>query len=62
MGECVMDIETAWEYLIDHTIATEEELQLATNGWGYNLGTLETVLYARTGHAEFPANCDMELE
>jgi hypothetical protein len=49
-----MDIEAAWDYLLDHAIATEAELQLVTNGWGYSLDTLETVLYVRTGHNEFP--------
>lgn len=40
----------AWDYLIDNMIATEEELRLITSIDGYNLDTLEDVLYARTGY------------
>lgn len=57
-----MNVEQAWDYLEGNGIATVAELQLVTNGWGYNLGTLETVLYARTGYDEFPNDTDTELE
>lgn len=40
----------AWDYLINNMIATEEELQLVTDINGYNMDTLEAVLYARTGY------------
>ena len=49
-----MNTEQAWDYLLNRTIATEDELQLVANGWGMNLQTLETVLYVRTGYSEFP--------
>lgn len=48
-----MDIEEAWDYLTSEGIATEDELQLISNGWGYTLENMETVLYARTGYRSF---------
>jgi hypothetical protein len=39
-----------WEYIIEHEIATEEELQLITDINGYKEETLNDVLYARTGY------------
>ena len=43
-------IETIWDYLLDYNIATEEELKLVTNINGYNIESLESVIYARTGY------------
>jgi hypothetical protein len=48
-----MNIEDAWDYLTENGIADEETLYLVTNGWGYTLETLETVLYVRTGYRSF---------
>ena len=46
-----MDKKTKlWDFLIDFEIATESELQLVTNINGYNLETLESVLYSKTGY------------
>ena len=45
--------ESAWEYLVETGIATEEELQLVTCINGYKLETLEEVLYARTACRSF---------
>ena len=50
MTTTTMTKAEAWDYLIDNMIATEEELQLVTNINGYNMDTLEAVLYARTGY------------
>ena len=47
-----MDIEAAYEALIEAGVATEGELALVTNINGYSLGTLEAVLYARTGYRD----------
>lgn len=44
------EISDVWEYLVDSSIATEEELQLVTSINGYNLDSLNSVLYARTGY------------
>lgn len=45
-------ISKKWDWLIDTGIATEKELQLVTDINGYNLETLNDVLYARTGYRE----------
>lgn len=49
-----MDIEKEkeklWDYLIGNGIAAGSELQLVTCINGYNLETLESVLFARTGY------------
>lgn len=39
-----------WEFLIDYSVATEEELRLITSINGYNVESLESVIYARTGY------------
>lgn len=48
-----MELEDLWGELIDCRIATERELQLITNINGYNLKTLNDVLYARTGYRDW---------
>jgi len=45
-----MDIESTWEYLVDQGIATEKELQLITNINGYNMESLNDVIYAKTAY------------
>ena len=44
------DVERVWEMLVDMEIATEEELQLVTSINGYNIDTLNDVIYVRTGY------------
>lgn len=44
-----MDIEQVWQLLLDYDIATEAELHLITNINGYNIDTLDAVIYSRTG-------------
>lgn len=46
-----MDNETAaaWDYIIDNSIATFDELVLITEINGTNIDTLNDVIYARTG-------------
>lgn len=39
-----------WQYIIDNNIATEEELQLVTDINGYNVETLNSVIYSKTGY------------
>ena len=56
-----MTIQKAYETLIEKEIATEEELNLITNIWGYNLDTLEKVLYVRMGLNDFD-QLEEELE
>lgn len=42
-----------WDLLIEHGVATEEELQLVTAINGQNITTLNDVLYARTGYRDW---------
>jgi len=46
------DIEEAWDILISYNVATEEELKLIVCINGYNLQTLNDVLFARTGYRD----------
>ena len=41
-----------WEWLVEMGIATDEELRLVTDICGYNMQTLNDVLYARTGYRD----------
>lgn len=47
------DIARYWDWLIDNGIATEAELQLITSINGYNIDTLNDVLYVRTGYRDY---------
>ena len=44
------NIEDVWGLLVDMGIATDEELQLVTSINGYNIDTLNDVIYVRTGY------------
>ncbi len=48
-----MSVDEAWDFLIDNEIASEETLKVVTNINGYNLETLEGVLYSETGYRSF---------
>ena len=41
--------EEIWDHLVESAIATEDELCLVTSMNGYNVETLESVIYVRTG-------------
>lgn len=43
-------ITELWDYLIDNELASEDTLITITNINGYNLDTLEDVLYSVTGY------------
>ena len=43
-------VEKIWDYLVENGIATNDELTLVTNINGYNMETLNNVIYARTGY------------
>ena len=43
-------ISEIWDLIIEYGIATKEELELVTCIDGYNIDTLECVIYVRTGH------------
>lgn len=46
-------ITDIWDYLVNNGIATEDELQLITSINGYNIDTLNDVIYVRTGYRNF---------
>jgi hypothetical protein len=48
-----MNTEEKWDYLEENGIATKDELRLITNINGYSTGTMEDVLYAKTGYRSF---------
>ena len=56
------ELDIIWDYLIDHDIATEQELQLVTSINGYNADTLNDVLYVRTGYRSIEQLEDDVLE
>ncbi len=43
-------VDNFWDYLIDNGIASEDTLQVITSINGYNIDTLNDVLYATTGY------------
>ena len=42
--------DIVWDYLLEGSIATEEELRLVTSINGYNEDSLNSILYCRTGY------------
>ena len=48
-----MDTEEAWEYLTEYVGVSESALKLVTAVAGYNISTLEAVLYHETGYNDF---------
>ena len=50
MNDIDIDIQSTWKYLVDSGIATEQELILVTSINGYNMESLNDVIYARTGY------------
>ncbi len=49
----MMNTEILYNYLVDHGIATEDEIILVTNILGDTQETYEDILYARTGYKYF---------
>lgn len=45
-----LTIEQTWNYIIEAIIATDDELKLITSINGYNIDTLNDVIYVRTGY------------
>lgn len=43
-------LSEVWSFIVDYNIATIEELSLITDINGYNIDTLNDVIYARTGY------------
>jgi hypothetical protein len=49
-GLKMYNIEKIWDRIIELEIATQEELELVTSINGYNIDTLNDVIYVRTGY------------
>ena len=49
-GTNMGDIESTWDYLVDKGIATEQELILVTYINGYNMESLNDIIYVRTAY------------
>ena len=51
-GYNIMDkkVDEVWDLLIEYGVATQEELELITCINGYNMNTMNSVIYARTGY------------
>ena len=45
-------INEVWDLLIEYGVATQEELKLITCINGYNMDTMNSVIYARTGYQD----------
>ena len=45
-------VDEVWDLLIEYGVATQEELDLITCINGYNIDTLNDVIYARTGYRD----------
>ena len=45
-------VDEVWDLLIEYGVATQEELGLVTCINGYNIDTLNDVIYARTGYRD----------
>jgi len=55
-------INDLWDYLTETGIATTEEISLVTSINGYNLETLESILYCRTGYHTLEQIQEMESD
>lgn len=44
------DTSQVWDYLLENGIASEETLRVVTSINGYNIETLNAILYAVTGY------------
>lgn len=52
--------DAAWDMLVEHGLATEDELVLVTTINGTSVATLEAVLFARAGLRSFDQLDDCE--
>jgi len=50
----------AWDFCLDHEIASEQELNLVTKINGFNWETIMDVIYVRTGYRDIEQYVEME--
>lgn len=55
------DIDDVWSILVDYEIATEEELKLVTDINGYNMETLNDVIYVRSAYRDIEQLIEYDL-
>jgi len=46
------ELNNTWQYMVDADIATDDTLRVITSINGYNIDTLNDVLYAVTGYRD----------
>ena len=46
-------VDEAYDILVGYEIATEDEIRLVCSINGYNIETMEDILYVRTGYRSF---------
>lgn len=55
------DIDDVYSILVDYGIATEEELKLVTYISGYDMKTLNAVIYVRTAYRDIEQLIEYDL-
>jgi len=50
----------AWDFCLDHEIASKQELDLVTKLNGFNWETIMDVIYVRTGYRDIEQYVEME--
>jgi len=50
----------AWDFCLDHEIASEQELNLVTKLNGFNWETIMDVIYVRTGYRDIEQYVECE--
>lgn len=48
-----LTVAELWEALVEGDLFTKEELQLATYIYGYNVETLNALIYSRYGYRDY---------
>ena len=61
MDKIEQEYNELWDLLIEHNIATQDELNLISYINGWKLETLEDVLYVRTGYRDLKQYKEIEL-
>lgn len=45
-------IDEVWDLIIEYNIATDDEIRLVTSINGYNMESLNDIIYVRTGYRD----------
>ena len=48
-----LTVDELWNALVESNLFTKEELQLATYVYGYNVETLNALIYSRYGYRDY---------